>query len=264
MNRLIRTDSFARRFWPLFLLGLPGVASLLFSFPHALSGSELPPELNNFSSTQLALLSLLQPTLLLAIGAALGAKLARPLGFHSDLVDTLTGSRIHRRNIYANLYAAIVTGTAIALLTWLIEMAVFKPLLPDFFEKAAIQQPRDFALTLSGLLYGGITEEVISRWGIMSLLAWLGWKLFQPNRLKAGPAVIGGALLLSALLFGMLHLPAAAAIAPLNELLIVRIMMLNTLAALAFGWLYWRRSLEAAMIAHAVTHLVMSLATFLA
>jgi membrane protease YdiL (CAAX protease family) len=35
----------------------------------------------------------------------------------------------------------------------------------------------------------------------------------------------------------------------------------NAAFGLLFGWLYWRRGLESAMIAHAMTHLVSQLAT---
>jgi hypothetical protein len=30
--------------------------------------------------------------------------------------------------------------------------------------------------------------------------------------------------------------------------------LLNALGGVLFGWLFWRRSLEAAMVAHATTH----------
>jgi membrane protease YdiL (CAAX protease family) len=35
----------------------------------------------------------------------------------------------------------------------------------------------------------------------------------------------------------------------------------NAAFGLLFGWLYWRRGLESAMIAHAMTHLVSYVAT---
>ena len=65
-----------------------------------------------------------------------------------------------------------------------------------------------------------------------------------------------GAIILAALLFGVGHLPATALIVPLTPVVIARAIVLNGIGGLLFGWLYWRRSLEAAMIAHATFHVV--------
>ncbi len=42
--------------------------------------------------------------------------------------------------------------------------------------------------------------------------------------------------------------------------LIMRTIMLNGLAGLAFGWLYWRRGLEAAMVSHGAVALILHVA----
>ena len=46
------------------------------------------------------------------------------------------------------------------------------------------------------------------------------------------------------------HLPAIAALTPLTPIVILRTVGLNALLGLAFGWLFWRRGLEHAMVAH--------------
>ncbi len=53
------------------------------------------------------------------------------------------------------------------------------------------------------------------------------------------------------MLFGLGHLPATALIGlPLNALVITRSIILNGLLGAAFGWLYWTRGLESAVIGH--------------
>jgi hypothetical protein len=42
---------------------------------------------------------------------------------------------------------------------------------------------------------------------------------------------------------------------PLTPVVILRAVGLNALLGLVFGWLFWRRSLEHAMIAHIATRL---------
>jgi uncharacterized membrane protein YjjP (DUF1212 family) len=46
-------------------------------------------------------------------------------------------------------------------------------------------------------------------------------------------------------------------ITPLTQMLVVRALVLNGIAGVAFGYLYWRYGLEAAMSAHMGAHLVM-------
>ena len=53
-----------------------------------------------------------------------------------------------------------------------------------------------------------------------------------------------------AILFGLGHLPATMLLFPLTPLVIARAIILNGLAGLAFGYLYWTRGLESAMLAH--------------
>ena len=54
----------------------------------------------------------------------------------------------------------------------------------------------------------------------------------------------------SALLFGAGHLPTTATLMPLTPLVITRALLLNGLGGIVFGWLYWKRGLLAAMLAH--------------
>ena len=82
---------------------------------------------------------------------------------------------------------------------------------------------------------------------LMTLLAWLATGF---GRRRAHPAVFWGAIVIAALLFGVGHLPAAANLWSLDEMVVVRTLALNAIAGLAFGWLYWKRGIEMAMLAH--------------
>jgi membrane protease YdiL (CAAX protease family) len=65
------------------------------------------------------------------------------------------------------------------------------------------------------------------------------------------------AIAVSALMFGAAHLPAAVAlVGALNTSAVVWVIGVNTAFGLMFGYLFWRRGLEVAMIAHALTHVV--------
>jgi hypothetical protein len=102
------------------------------------------------------------------------------------------------------------------------------------------------------MLYGGLAEEVILRWGVMSLMAWVLLSLagVRRHRLAMGIAVV-----LAAVLFAAAHLPVLAAQLELTPLVVARTLLINGVAGVLYGWLFWRRHLEAAMAAHAATHL---------
>jgi membrane protease YdiL (CAAX protease family) len=58
-------------------------------------------------------------------------------------------------------------------------------------------------------------------------------------------------------LFGVGHLPAAAAlVGALTRGVVVFIVAANSVFGVLFGYLYWKRGLETAIIAHATAHVV--------
>ena len=66
-----------------------------------------------------------------------------------------------------------------------------------------------------------------------------------------------GANVIAAGLFGLGHLPATAALIPITGVVVVRAVVLNGTAALAFGWLFRRNGIETAMVAHFVADVVL-------
>ena len=54
--------------------------------------------------------------------------------------------------------------------------------------------------------------------------------------------------------------PKMAAVLPLTALVVARALVLNGLGGIIFGWLYWKRGLLAAMLAHFSTDVVLHVA----
>nr|WP_225226233.1 CPBP family intramembrane glutamic endopeptidase [Komarekiella delphini-convector] len=125
--------------------------------------------------------------------------------------------------------------------------------LPEALQ-AANNTERSWLNLLTAIFYGGITEEILMRWGLMSLLVWIAWKVFKQGITLPSQGIYQAAIVLAALVFGLLHLPATAAIVPLTPVVIIRALLLNGIVGIAFGWLFWQYSLEAAMLAHISVH----------
>lgn len=113
------------------------------------------------------------------------------------------------------------------------------------------------------LLYGGITEELLLRWGLMTLLVWAAWRLFQKGQNKPKSAYFVSAILISSIVFGIGHLPIAFLLFPRpTAALVTFVIVANSLFGLIAGYLYWKKGLEAAIIAHMLAHVVMFAASY--
>lgn len=228
--------------------GLLGVLSLLWQpVPETLMRQR--PELAEMPVWQIKLLGLLNPMVLLVVAALLGAVLAHRVGLRSVVAGTARPD-----DGLGGWWVAAAAGLATGTLVVLLDVAA-APWLGDAWSRFLGQASRpDVADWVMGVFYGGITEEILMRWGFMSALAWVLWCIGGKGRM--GPA-IGAAIGLTALVFGVAHLPALGTQVELTGGVVLRTVCLNALAALVYGWLYWRHHLEAAMLGHACSHLAM-------
>jgi membrane protease YdiL (CAAX protease family) len=98
--------------------------------------------------------------------------------------------------------------------------------------------------------YGGIGEEILLRLFLMTSLVWIGSVVFRINHPNKSSVLMWATIIISSVLFGIGHLPATAAISELTTGLVLRAIVLNGIGGVVFGWLYWKRGLLSAMIAH--------------
>jgi hypothetical protein len=255
---LITSDAPTNRFWrPFFalvglgLVGLLGLPLILIpQIAQFIAGGVLPPD---SSVLALTALSLVGPALMLLVAVAVGVLLAPRVDLRAHLAARMGAGEQPARSLRGEAPLAFGLGLGTALVIAAADLMV-TPFIPEL-ETLQAQQAPLLARLAAGMLYGGIVEELLLRWGIMTLIVWLGWRLVQGGRGTPRAGLVFAAAVISALLFGVLHLPGLAGQIPLTPLLIARTVGLNALGGIVYGWLYWRRSLEAAMLAHAATHI---------
>jgi membrane protease YdiL (CAAX protease family) len=96
------------------------------------------------------------------------------------------------------------------------------------------------------VVYSPLAEEFVYRFITMPLLAWVVYVLLARVYRDALPLAIWIGILGAATLFGMAHVGNV----PDASHPFLRAITLNGLAGIVFGWLYWKRGFEAAVLAH--------------
>src|SRR5699024_10399566 len=93
--------------------------------------------------------------------------------------------------------------------------------------------------------------ELMLRLFVMTLIVWIIAVIYKKDKNSIPKSVYFTAIVLTALLFGLGHLPATDQVfGELTTIIVVRALVLNGLLGLWFGYLYWKKGLEYAMIAH--------------
>ncbi|MEI3614804.1 CPBP family glutamic-type intramembrane protease [Pseudogracilibacillus sp. SO30301A] len=152
-------------------------------------------------------------------------------------------------------------GIQLAIIVGLVAGVVlrgFDYLLQSFLPKAVIDllHPYNALEFILALLYGGIVEELLMRFGVMSLLVFVLWKLFDRKSAKPSNWVFIFAISVAALIFAIGHYGPTALATEMTPFIWFRMILLNGLPGFFFGWLYWKHNLELAMLSHMVTHIV--------
>jgi hypothetical protein len=153
------------------------------------------------------------------------------------------------------LVAQIVPGALGGVLAAVMVLGLYYGWARRTIDRQALARIEHMRLALglsTRMLFAGMSEEVLFRLGVMTLLAWGFTAAFGAGN---GPTV--AAISVSALVFAGAHVPAiVAAGVKLDATLVLGTLGLNTIAGLVFGALYWKFGLLAAMIAHASFHLI--------
>ena len=240
-----------------FALGIAGTLATALLFPYVLAlkpGSlALASAAMHLPAWAVVVVQSAQNGVLCFLLAWAGLKLGAPLG----LAAPWLAARLYGRARPASSAwpQAAVLGVAAGLLV-IGAIALFGAPIEDMARKPHAS----VGFALKGLLaspYGAIVEEVELRVFVMGLFAWLLCR-FSGGQARSWAMV--AAIILAALVFGAGHLPMAAQLAPLSLGVIARVVAYNALGGVVFGWLYWKRGLEHAMLAHFCADLVLHVA----
>lgn len=239
----------------LVLISLPGIIvttpGLVRSITRALkpklpTGKTLPP------APVLGILLGLEVLILVSASAILGSLAALKVGLRAPFFQALASGGDAWTSAAPQFLPLLIGGILGGLVLVAGYYLIFRPRL----DSGTVQSMEGLRLEMGlpgRLLYGGILEEVLTRWGMMSAFAWLGMKLTG----TASPGIFWAAIVISGVVFGLLHIPNyVIAGSRLTANFVALMLFLNLWASLVFGWLFWQYGLLAAIGAHMLFHLV--------
>lgn len=227
------------------LVAIPGpVAISWLALPLLVDTESLPVPLQT-----LQIATAVQSIVLVALASALGTLLSTKVGLRAPALSALASGGDARSALVPQLLPGVLGGLLGAGV--IIGFYAYSP-----SELATLQGQGAIPLA-ARILYGGVTEEVLIRWGLMTLLVWAGWRTFQRGSGAPSGTVIWLGIGVSALLFGVSHVPSVvASMGTVPPVVIAYITLGNAVFAIVAGYLFWRYGLEAAITAHVLAHVI--------
>lgn len=233
----------------LFVLALLPVAAIGGYFTGIYGFEEVAPELQSQILEQIGskelyyLIGALQTCLYAVVFGALGYILAQKLGLMKPFA-------IEKKPAVIALGFAVFCGLILSL-----DIVLFGRLIPQVGQM--YEQRPSLPYWIASVTYGGVVEEVMMRLFVMSLIAFIMWKLFFRKQLNVPVSVLVIANVAAALLFAAGHLPATMQMfGEITPLILFRCFLLNSVAGICFGYLYRKYGIQYAMMAHAGAHVV--------
>jgi Type II CAAX prenyl endopeptidase Rce1-like len=168
----------------------------------------------------------------------------QPLGLGTPLNLALASAGT-RPLALRNWWLPLVAGVAASIAVLLVDQA--------FFAGASLGRVREIgaqplSTRLAIMIFSAITEELIYRLFIATLVAWLVWLVV--SRLYREPKQLAQwvGILVAAYLFGLAHVPGLVNVAHP----VLRAVTINGIAGIVLGWIYWWRGLELGILTHMV------------
>jgi hypothetical protein len=142
-------------------------------------------------------------------------------------------------------------GLVVGLLLLVVLRLAIQPAVPEVGARLAAAGALPIWRRLLIIYVAAVGEEVAFRLLLLSFIAGLGARLFRRGERVLNGNIIWVATSISAVSFAAAHLPAWTAAVALNSGLVLAILSLNALGGIAFGWVFVRWGIVAAIWAHA-------------
>lgn len=235
--------------WPLilslFILAIPGC---FIAIPRLVS--VILPLNTEPLRQRISRLLIIQTLLMVFLMSIAGAAISLRTGMDSTLLRQLLLGQVIRYDVLA-MILPVFLWTAAGLTLFLVS---YYGLGRQYLEEKTFTTLENIrnTLRLDGcVLYGGVVEEILARWGLLNVVAFF---LIMTTHQKSTP-IFWSAIFIASFLYVLSHLPAYFAAGCKASLRFILFMILtHGGVAILFSWIFWQYGLVAAMVSHALFH----------
>ena len=230
--------------WKLFgILLIGSLISSILVLPYTLA---LSPGLTGIFTPFVLFAQMIQTLVIFSIAIFLGLLLAKRVGFRLPVLEGWLEGREVKNYLRSILGISIGLGLLAGVIIVVLSL-IFTPLSATFQHvELSIPLWKGFLASF----YGAISEEIVMRLFLMTLIVWIIFKVKKTADGKPTALGIWIAIIVSSIIFGLGHLPITGSITTITPLVIGRAVLLNGVGGVIFGWLYWKKGLESAMMGH--------------
>lgn len=201
----------------------------------------------------IVLLSVAQSGVVFFVLVLLGLVLSKKVGLGAPILKSwIKGEKVRTQFgsiLKISIGIGVVMGFLIIVGDWFFSLSV------DLSSIAVVEPPIWQGFLAS--FYGGINEEILMRLFLVSFFVWLFNKIRRKPSFESSSSILWISIVLSAIIFGIGHLPVTSSLVTLTPMIVLRAVVLNGIGGIAFGWLYWKKGLESAMISHFSTDIIL-------
>ena len=216
----------------------------------ALGSQTLVPFLTSGDTILLFLVRLAGYAVLVYIGLYLG----KAVGLGAPLLEGWARGEPVRDRAMAALKLSVVLGLGVAVLKYLLDRLVFSPFVPATVSWGGLDP---FLSRLAIPFQQGIGDEISYRLFWMTVIVWILWRIQRSGDAPRRDWMYWTGILLAGLISFL-----GPVIGMASALVRVQYAVIILSGAIPFGWLYWKRGIEPALVAHFVSSLALVLLTF--
>lgn len=237
-----------------FILAAAGLFGAIASLPTAWSTIVETAAKANIPVQLLLGRQIVQSAIWMVLAVGIGLLLSMKTSLGAPILEGYLNGEAVGAKLRSYILPSISLGVLGAIAAKALDAWFFIPRMPGF--SSVISQTSGWKGFLA-VFYGSITEEILSRLFFLTLLAWiLSWFSHTKDQ-RPSPTAMWIAILGSAILFGLGHLPATLVTNQFSLLILAREIVLNGIPGTIFGYLYWKRGLEFSMIGHFSADLIL-------
>ncbi|WED43260.1 CPBP family intramembrane metalloprotease [Legionella cardiaca] len=235
--------------WPLiivlFCLALPGV---FIAVPRLIN--LLLPNNSEELKKRVSRLGIAQTLFMVFLMAMGGSVLSLKTGLNAPVLDAM----LQGKPVFDQIQAMLLPVFLMTVGGLLIFFFLYYGLVASILDTETFQIMRKLRAVVGVdgcILYGGVVEEIIARWGLINVTAFFAILLAH----QKNSFIVWSAIVLSGLILALVQLPVyIAAGCQSSRRFIYSMLLLYAWQAILFGWIFWQFGLLAGIAAHMLFH----------